>query len=266
MPHTPEPPTAAGPPALATTEDAFLGGLLSIRQVQDGSRAGVDAVFLAAACPAQAGETVLDAGTGSGVVALAVARRVAGTVVTGVEIDPEMTRLATENAARNDLAGRVRFVTGDVTRPAGALVAQGLPLESFGHVIANPPFLAEDEARLPPSARLRRAHALAPGDLERWVKFLAAFCAPKGTATIVHRADALPRLLPLLEGRFGGVTVFPLFPREGEAATRVLVQGRKGSRARFRLAAGMVLHGDGNAFTAGAKAILRDGHGLTLGS
>jgi tRNA1(Val) A37 N6-methylase TrmN6 len=249
---------------LATSEDAFLGGQLSIRQVHDGSRAGLDAVFLAAACPAREGESVLEAGTGSGVVALAVARRVARVTVTGVEIDAEMASLARENAARNELAGRVRIIEGDVTAPASTIVAQGLRLESFDHVLANPPFLEASDARVPPGARLARAHALEAGDLERWVKFLAAFCAPKGTATIVHRADALPRLLAALEGRFGGIIVYPLFPRLGESATRILVHGKKGSRAPFRLATGMVLHSDGNAFTLEAQAILRHGQGLEL--
>ncbi|MEJ2227723.1 MAG: methyltransferase [Alphaproteobacteria bacterium] len=249
---------------LATTEDAFLGGQLSIRQVRDGSRAGVDAVFLAAACPARAGQTVLEAGTGSGVVALAVAHRVANVAATGVEIDAELAALARENAVCNNLADRVRIIEGDVTAPASAIAAQGLPLESFNHVLANPPFLEASEARVPPGARLARAHALEAGDLERWVRFLAAFCAPKGMATIVHRADALPRLLAALEGRFGGVVVYPLFPRPGEPATRVLVQGKKGSRAPFCLAQGMVLHAEGNAFTPEAQAVLRHGQRLEL--
>ncbi len=250
---------------LETTEDAFLGGALNILQPREGPRAGLDAVFLAAACPAASGQRVLDAGTGSGIVALAVARRMADAMVTGVEIDTRLVRLAEMNAARNGLGDRAAFVPGDVTGPAAALQAAGLALEGFDHVLANPPFLNIGEARLPPEPMRRRAHALAPDELARWVKCLAAFCRPKGTATIVHRADALLRLLGQLEGRFGGLTVYPLYPREGEPASRILIHGRKGSRAGVTLARGMVLHGADNGFTPAASAILRDGARLVIG-
>ena len=259
MPH------CTTPTALETTEDAFLGGSLSILQARDGPRAGLDAVFLAAACPAKAGERVLDAGTGSGIVALALARRVEGVAVTGVEIDGDLARLAEMNASRNGLAGRVTIVQGDVTGPAAALQAAGLALESFDHVLANPPFLNPGEARLPPGAMRRRAHSCEPEELRRWIKFLAAFCKPKGTVTIVHRADALPRLLGDLEGRFGGLIIFPLFPREGEPASRILIHGKKGSRAPLTIARGMVLHGPDNGFTPAAGAILREGSALGIG-
>lgn len=249
---------------METTGDAFLGGKLIIAQCLHGSRAGLDAVFLAAACPAQAGEQVLDAGTGSGIVALAIARRVEGVNVTGVEIDAGLCELARRNAARNGLADRAAFHCGDVSAPLSRLFALGLAPDSFDHAVANPPFLEAGEARLPPDPMLSRAHASAPGELESWVKCLAAFVKPRGTVTIVHRADALPRLLGALRGRFGGLAVYPLFPRENAPATRILIQGRKGSRAPLRLMRGMVLHGAGNAFSAEAEAILRNGSGLEL--
>ena len=158
---------------------------------------------------------------------------------------------------------------------AGTPLRQGLSIASLagtldrafsmgGRAVANPPFLEAGEARLPQGAMLSRAHASAPGELESWIRCLAAFVKPRGTVTIVHRADALPRLLGFLHGRFGGLTVYPLYPREGVPATRILIQGRKGSRAPLRLMRGMVLHGAGNGFTAEAEPILRGGSGLEL--
>jgi tRNA1(Val) A37 N6-methylase TrmN6 len=256
--------TTQPPAELATTEDAFLGGRIVVAQPVKGSRAGLDAVFLAAACPAKPGETVLELGSGSGIVSLAVAARIDGASVTGVEVDPALCELARDNARRNGLAGRVAFVCGDVTAPAKRLIEAGLAPDSFGHGLANPPFLAAGEARLSPEPMLCRAHAAAAGDLESWLRCLAAFIKPGGTVTIVHRADALPQLLSHAQGRFGGITIYPLFPRQGAPASRVLLHGRKGSRAPMRLAHGMVLHGAGNSFTPDAEAILRAGAGLDV--
>jgi tRNA1(Val) A37 N6-methylase TrmN6 len=49
-------------------------------------------------------------------------------------------------------------------------------------------------------------------------------------------------------------------------ASRILIQGRKGSRAPLSLRQGMILHGAGNGFTAEAEPILRSPTALELGS
>ena len=58
--------------------DGFLGGQLRLAQPKIGYRAGVDPVLLAAACPAQRGQEVLELGCGVGVASLCLGRRVPG--------------------------------------------------------------------------------------------------------------------------------------------------------------------------------------------
>jgi tRNA1(Val) A37 N6-methylase TrmN6 len=189
---------------------------------------------------------------------------VPGAAVTGVEIDPRLARLAADNAAMNGLTASARFITGDVTRPSSAFAGLGLEPSSFDHVLANPPFLATGEARLPPDPMLRRAHAADPAEWDGWLRFLAAFARPRATLTLIHRADALPRLLPLFEGRFGGLVLYPLFPHAGEPATRLLIRARKGSRAALEMRQGLVLHRPGGGFTDAAESILREGAPLDV--
>jgi len=87
---------------------------------------------------------------------------------------------------------------------------------------------------------------------------------PGGTATMIHRADALGEVLSAFAGRFGGLVVYPLYPRQGSSAIRVLVQGTKGSNAPIELRPGLVLHDLDNAFRPEVEAILRGGAGLSL--
>jgi tRNA1(Val) A37 N6-methylase TrmN6 len=100
--------------------------------------------------------------------------------------------------------------------------------------------------------------------LERWVRYLARMAAPAGTATVIHKTEELGNLLARLAGRFGGLNVLPVQPRWDEPANRILVQGRKGSRAPLALLPAFVVHREGGALTAGAEAVLRNGSGLVL--
>jgi len=77
-------------------------------------------------------ENVLDVGTGSGAIALAVADELPGCKVTATDTSPGALEVARANAKRLSLADRVRFLAG--TLPEG---------ESFDLVLANLPYVAQ---------------------------------------------------------------------------------------------------------------------------
>ena len=249
---------------IVTSVDDFLGGSIKVVQPTAGHRAGSDAVFLAAAVGAGAGARVLDVGAGVGVAGLCLLARVPQIHVTAVEIDEQLCAFCVENAALNGFSERFAIVNADVTAPGTGLHEAGLDREGYDHVMANPPFYAEGAVRAAPHKGRAAAHVMPAGELKRWVRFLTTMTAQKGKATLIHRADRLGDLLPLLQDRFGDIAVFPLFPREGEPATRVIVEGRKGSRAALRLLPGLVLHRPDGAYTGEAEAVLRDAERLSL--
>ena len=243
------------------TEDRLLGGRVRLTQPAAGYRAGIDPVFLAAAVPARAGERVLDVGSGAGAAALCLAARVAEAAVTGIEADRALVRLATANAEATGVGERVRFFTGDLLAPPVRLAPA-----SFDHVMANPPFIPEGAGRAPPNPGKAAATVEDNAGLGDWLRFCLLMAAPAGTVTLIHRADRLDAILGALAGRLGGVVVFPLWPggTGRKAAKRVIVTGRKGSRAPLGLVPGLVLHQPGGAFTDEAEAVLRHAGGVHL--
>jgi len=96
------------------------------------------------------------------------------------------------------------------------------------------------------------------------VRFSLAMVRSKGTVTFIHRADRIDALLGQIAGRAGEVVVFPLWPGERRAASRILVRVRKQVSAPARLAAGLVLHDADGGLSAGAEGVLREGRGLDL--
>ncbi len=246
------------------SDDAFLGGQLQLLQPEAGHRAGLDAVMLAAAAPVLPGARVLDAGCGMGVVGLCIAARVSDCTVHGLDINAGLVALANENAARNRLSERYHAVAADLMGPQRAIEAAGLARESFDVVVANPPFHGEGRATAAPAADRARANVMPEGGLETWIRFMTTMTKPGGRIVMVHRAEALGELLDLLDGRFGAISVFPLYPRDGEPAHRVIISGRKASRAGLTLKQGMVIHGDGQQFTPQAEAVLRHGAAISM--
>lgn len=242
----------------ALSRDLFLGGRLSLWQPKVGYRAATDPVFLAAAVPARAGQSVLELGCGAGLALLALGWRVPGLQIIGIERQETYAGLARRNAAENAIVAHIE--TADVT----ALPA---PLRrGFHHVLANPPYYppsataASDPGR---DAALREETPLAD-----WIAVALRRLLPGGHLTMIHLAERLPAILRALDGPAGAIAVRPLTARDGRAAGRVLVQARKGARAPFRLLAPLVLHdgathtGDGDDFSAAARAVLRDGQSL----
>lgn len=258
--------SATGTGTGATTEDVFLGGLLTVEQSAKGFRAGLDAVLLAAAVEARrAGPLrVLDVGAGVGTAGLCVAARLPGADVTLVERDAGLAGLARANIGRNGLGGRAGVVEADVLSKAAEHEAVGLLPGCFDIAICNPPYLAAGRSSLPADAVAAGAFGMPPDHLERWVRFMARLVTPGGEMIMIHRADALAGVLAAIGPRFGGLTVLPVHARPGTPAIRIIVAGIKGSRAPLQLLAGLLLHGDGNAFTPPVEAILKHGAALRL--
>ena len=245
-----------------TTRDAFLGGLLQITQPREGYRAGVDAVFLAAACPAKTGQRVLELGCGVGAAMLCLAKRTAGLRVTGVEVQPDYADLARANATHNGIEAEV--ITADLR----ALPAD-LRNRSFDHVFINPPYYQQTATTAARDSGRDTAHR-SDTSLAEWIDIGARRLAPKGYLTLIQRIDRLPEAIVACDGRLGSLVVLPLAGREGRAPERFLLQARKDGRAAFRLCPTYVLHRgatherDQESYTAQTRRILRDGAALHI--
>jgi len=241
-------------------DDAFLGGRLVVAQPLKGYRAGIDPVLLAASIPAHRGQSVLDLGCGSGIVALCLGVRVPGLTLAGLEVQPGYADLAQRNAAGNGID--LEVLTGDV-----GTMPHALRQRQFDHVVANPPFFDRESGTAARDAG--REQGLGERlPLADWVAAAARRVAPKGLVTMIQRADRVPDLMGAMSAYLGSLELLPLAPRSGRAARLVLMRGRKGGRAAFHLHDRWCLHAlaaherDGEDYTPATTAVLRDAAAL----
>ncbi|MBL8563081.1 MAG: methyltransferase [Gemmobacter sp.] len=237
------------------SDDKFLNGRLRLWQPLRGYRAATDPVLLAAACPAAAGDSVLDLGCGAGAAALCLAARVPDLKLAGLELQPGYAELARRNAARNGV--EMEVAEGDLRAMPVAL------RRDFDHVICNPPYYPAGGTPSPVAARAVAMQVEAV-PLADWIAAAGRRLRPGGWLTMITGADALPLLLGGL-GKLGSASVLPLAPRIGRPAKRVILRARKSGKAPFRLLAPFVIHhgpahdGDRESYTPKASDILRDG-------
>jgi tRNA1(Val) A37 N6-methylase TrmN6 len=254
------------------TLDGFLGGRVTATQPSRGFRAGHYTVLLAAAVPADANSVALELGAGAGIASLCLAARVPDVRITGIDNDPELVRLANENAARNGVSDRVSFIAADLAEPnlittsplwgGGSAVAKqgalggGTSSRRFGdfdHVFFNPPFHPPSGHTSPVAARDRATRDVSRA-VREWTLKALALVRDAGTVTAILRADRTDEILDAATG-FAGV-VFPLFPRKGEQPKRVIVRVVKAS-GDFHRASGLILHENDGRNTDEAERVLR---------
>ena len=237
-----------------------------LHQPKRGHRFGHDAILLAAACPARRGDHALDLGAGVGAAGLALAKRVAGISVTLVEIDPQLSALAQANADRNGFSASIRTVRLDVTGSRRAFAKAELVPGSAMHVLMNPPFHDEISHQASPDPERAVAHVGSSTTLAAWITTAAWMLQPRGTLTLIWRADGLLDALSALAKAFGGTAVLPVHGKPGRSAIRILLRAVKGSRAPLELVPGLVLNDASGRPTPEAQAVLRDGAPLSLAS
>ena len=236
------------------TEDTLLGGRVQLLQPRRGYRVAVDAVLLAAAVDAGAGQRVLDLGAGVGSVGLCIAARVPGCEVLGIELQPSLQAIAQRNARLNRVDDRMKTIEHDLAAPLPA--GTGL----FDHVATNPPYLAAAVADPSPDPSKALATVESSADLACWLAVATDALQPAGTLTIIHRSDRLEEIVGhLVRLGFGDIATKLLPP-----AARVLVRARQSAAPRRRISAPLVLHRPEGGYTDEAEAILRHAASLAI--
>lgn len=236
------------------TEDAFLGGKLRLRQPKSGHRAGHDAMLLAAATPARAGDRVVDFGAGVGAAGLAVAARVMGIELVLVEVDATLAELARTNAVANAVIAETLVL--DVTSGAEKFAAAGLLPDGTDVVLMNPPFNDASRHRASPDRAREVAHMAANETLERWIHASRRILKSGGNLAMIWRADGIAEVLTALDRGFGSLVILPVHADAASPAIRVLVRATKGGKAPTRLLAGLVLNDETGRPTPAARSVL----------
>lgn len=230
---------------LEETIDVFHRGRFALVQPRHfGHRSGMDAMMLAAMVPTDFNGQLIDLGAGAGAAGLAVASRCEQAKITLAERSPLMVNYANKTLALEQnvhLKPRISVLSTDVTLRGQTRLDAGLADNSFDFAIMNPPF-NEQYDRMTPDKERADAHVMTSGMFDNWLRTAAAILRPSGFLGLIARPTSLETILSALHKRFGGVVIVPIYPRPNQAAIRLLVYAKKGSRAPLSFASPILLH------------------------
>jgi release factor glutamine methyltransferase len=154
------------------------------------------------------GPRIVDIGTGSGNLAVALARQLPAAQVTAIDVSADALAIARRNADKHGVAQRISFVEGDLFAALDAA-------ERFHFVVSNPPYIAqEDLPKLPIGVRDYEPHLALDGGpdgyrvFERLVGDARRHLHPGGWLIVEIGA---PQEVPARQ-RIGGLEEYELAP------------------------------------------------------
>ena len=241
-PANPFPPGSGAP-------DSVLPGYLQVRQDRRGYRFSIDSILLAHSLIPRPGDTILDLGTGCGIIALILARRFAEIRLWGVEIQSRLATLARENVAVNGFVDRIQIRHGDLRRMTD-VADFGPECGSVDWVVCNPPYRPRHGGRINPN----RQKAIAIQEIEATLADIAAAAGrmlrPGGQLGLIYPAERMVDLMCALRANaLEPKHVRWVHPHPGADAHRVLLCAAKQGGPGLKVAPPLDIYGRKGEYT-----------------
>lgn len=233
-----------------TLEDLQLNNLYII-QKKESFRFGMDAVLLAGFAKARPGDTIVDLGTGTGIMAILMSAKTMADKIIGLEIQPDIADMARRSVEGNGLSSRVSIEVLDIKDAARHLPAGGIDV-----VVTNPPYTKWGGGLVNPdeSRAISRHEILCT--LEDVVKTASSLLRCHGEFYMVHRPDRLCDIMvEMRNNQLEPKELRMVCPRAGDAPSLLLIKGiRRGNSGMKLLAPLYIYDADGN-YTSEVRSI-----------
>ena len=208
---------------------------------------GIDAVLLAdyASKSLKEKESVIDLGTGTGIIPLLMVNKCKTAAFTGLEVQKESADMAARSVAMNELEGQIQIVHGDL-KEAGSL----FPRHSFNVVTCNPPYMIDAHGRSNEQDALTIARHEVLCTLEDVVIAADYLLASHGSFFMIHRPFRLPEIFSSLEKHKMEMKRMRLiYPFADKEPNMVLIEARKNAKRRLTIEPPLIVRNDDGEYT-----------------
>lgn len=218
-------------------DDLQLGGLELIQNPEQFCF-GVDAVLLSDFVRVKPSETVLDMGTGNGIIPILLSAKTRGKHFTGLEIQEDTADMARRSVIYNHLEDRIDIVTGDIKK-----AAEIFKPAFFDVITTNPPYmLAEHGLRNPDDAKAIARHEVLCS-LDDILRESMRLLQDKGRFYMIHRPFRLAEILIKMNAyKIEAKRLQFVHPYIDKEPTMVLIEGVRGARSRVTVEPPVIMY------------------------
>ena len=218
-------------------DDLQIGGLELI-QNPSGFCFGVDAVFLSDFVKVKPGETVLDLGTGNGIIPILLSAKTGGKKFTGLEIQGNTADMARRSVAYNHLEDRIEIVTGDIKE-----AAEIFKPAFFDVITTNPPYmLSQHGLRNPDDAKAIARHEVLC-TLDDILRESMRLLQDKGRFYMIHRPFRLTEIMIKMNHyKIEPKRIQFIHPYIDKEPVLVLIEGVRGARSRVTVEPPIIIY------------------------
>lgn len=187
----------------------------TIRQDRTAMKVGTDGVLLGAWANVQRAQSILDIGTGTGLIALMAAQRNTHARIEAIEIEPNAFQQAKENSAASPWANRI-----NITNVA---LQNYYPPITFDCIICNPPFFTQSTSSPDQCRNLARHNDTLP--YNELILHVCRLLQPDGQFHVILPAtDAEKFIAQALFSGLYPLHITKIYPTPNKAAKRILIQ------------------------------------------
>ncbi len=235
-------------PSHDETLDTFLNGKLRILQKKRGHRFSLDAILLSQFVRIRKNETVIDLGTGCGILPLLLSYSTKAHSFVGVEIQEGLAECARKNVVLNHLDDRISVLRQDFRKLRGTF-----PPGSFDVVLSNPPYRRYRSGRINPSVEKAVARHEIKGTLEDLIGIASYLLPPKGRCYLIFPAlRTVDLFVALREGKLEPKRLQFVHPHFEEEAKFILAESVKISGVELKILSPLILHASDEGETVSA--------------
>lgn len=218
--------------------DELMNGRLKLIQSGTGYRFSIDAVLLSEFVSTRRGDTLVDLGTGCGIIPLAlILARPIGYAL-GIEIQVELASQAARNIILNGFEGKMGVIRGDIKRPP-------LVPSSVDVVVCNPPYRQKNSGRINPDPQRAIARHEILVSINDILKAARRILRTKGRFAIIYPTTRLVDLMVRLRGfNLEPKRVQFVHPNLESEAKMALIEATLGGREGLKILPPIIDQGD----------------------
>ncbi len=227
---------------------------LKIIQNTEGFCFGIDSVLLTEfAKDMKKNKTIVDLGTGTGIIGILLTKKVEASKVIGVELQKDVAQMAKRSVELNNLQNVMQIINEDVH-------SLSLEKNSFDYIVTNPPYKKKGTGIINKEDKQLISRHETTVNLEEWIEVASNLLKDNGAIYMVHRPERLNEIIQdLRKYKLEPKRIRFVYPKKNKDANLVLIKAVKYANEFLKVEKPLIIYNEDGSYTDEILKIYEEG-------